>query len=96
MCVVILAMGARYAEKYSADELTVKKYMGKDALDKYAEYNLSCVPAVVINGMIKMEGTASDEGTMDKALWDDGKQRSTDVKAASMLQGVGDGWRPRC
>ncbi len=71
-CVAILAMGDRYAEKYAAEELTVKRYVGKEALDKYAEYNLSCVPAVVINGVIKIEGTAPDEGTMNNALREGG------------------------
>ena len=46
--------------------------MGKDALEKYAEYNLSCVPAAVINGVIKIEGTAPDEGTMNNALREGG------------------------
>jgi hypothetical protein len=71
-CVAILAMGDRYAQKYPADELTVKKYVGQEALDKYAEYDLSCVPAVVINGVIKIEGTAPDEGTMNNALREGG------------------------
>jgi predicted DsbA family dithiol-disulfide isomerase len=71
-CVAILGMGGRYAEKYPADELTVKKYVGKDALEKYKEYDLSCVPAVVINGVIKIEGTAPDEGTMNNALREGG------------------------
>jgi cytochrome b involved in lipid metabolism len=71
-CVAILAMADRYAEKYPAGELTVKKYVGKDALEKYEEYDLSCVPAVVINGVIKIEGTAPDEGTMDNALREGG------------------------
>ena len=71
-CVAILGMGDRYAQKYPAEELTVKKYVGKEALDKYAEYDLSCVPAVVINGVIKIEGTAPDEGTMNNALREGG------------------------
>jgi hypothetical protein len=71
-CVAILAMGERYAQKYPAEELTVKTYVGKDALEKYAEYDLSCVPAVVINGVIKIEGTAPDEGTMNNALREGG------------------------
>jgi hypothetical protein len=71
-CVAILATGDRYAEKYRAEELTVKKYVGKEALDKYAEYDLSCVPAVVINGVIKIEGMAPDEGTMNNALREGG------------------------
>jgi len=65
-------MGDRYAEKYPAEELEVKKYVGHDALEKYGEYDLSCVPAAVINGVIKIEGTAPDEGTMNNALREGG------------------------
>ena len=71
-CVAILAMADRLAEKYPAEELEVKKYVGKEALAKYAEYDLSCVPAAVINGVIKIEGTAPDEGTMNNALREGG------------------------
>jgi hypothetical protein len=71
-CVAILATADRYAEMYSPDELVVKKYVGQEALEKYEEYNLSCVPAAVINGVIKIEGTAPDEGTMNNALREGG------------------------
>jgi predicted DsbA family dithiol-disulfide isomerase len=65
-------MADRLAEKYPESELTVKKYVGQDALEKYKEYDLSCVPAAVINGVIKIEGTAPDEGTMNNALREGG------------------------
>jgi hypothetical protein len=65
-------MGDRYAGKYPEEELVVKKYVGREALAKYEEYNLSCVPAAVINGVIKIEGTAPDEGTMNNALREGG------------------------
>jgi hypothetical protein len=71
-CVAILAMADRLAEKYPASELAVKKYVGQEALEKYADYNLSCVPAAVVNGAIKIEGTAPDEGTMNNALREGG------------------------
>ena len=71
-CVAILAMADRLAEKYSAEELEVRKYVGQDALEKYAEYDLSCVPTAVVNGVIKIEGTAPDEGTMNNALREGG------------------------
>ena len=71
-CVAILAMANRYAEKYPAEDLVVERYVGRQALEKYAEYNLSCVPAAVINGVIKIEGTAPDEGTMNNALREGG------------------------
>jgi len=65
-------MADRYAERYPAEELTVKKYVGRDALEKYEAYNLSCVPAIVVNGVIKIEGIAPDEGTVDNALREGG------------------------
>ena len=71
-CVAVLAMADRLAEAYPESELTVKKYVGEDALEKYAEYNLSCVPALVINGVIKVEGMAPDGGTMNNALREGG------------------------
>jgi hypothetical protein len=71
-CVAILAMADRLAEKYPPEELEVKKYVGKEALEKYAAYDLSCVPAAVVNGVIKIEGTAPDEGTMNNALREGG------------------------
>ena len=71
-CVAIVGMADRYAAKYPAEELTVITYAGSDALAKYEEYDLSCVPAVVINGVIKIEGTAPDEGTMNNALREGG------------------------
>ena len=71
-CVAILAMGDRYALKYPEEELLVKKYVGQEALEKYKEYDLSCVPAAVINRVIKIEGTAPDEGTMNNALREGG------------------------
>jgi len=71
-CVVILAMADRYAAKYPAEELVVRTYVGREALEKYEEYDLSCVPATVINGVIKIEGTAPDEGTMNNALREGG------------------------
>jgi hypothetical protein len=71
-CVAILALADRLAKKYPVDELVVRKFVGQDALGKYEEYHLSCVPAAVINGAIKIEGTAADEGTMNNALREGG------------------------
>ena len=71
-CVAILAMADQLAGKYPKDELEVKKYVGQEAIEKYEEYNLSCVPAAVINGVIKIEGTAPDKGTMNNALREGG------------------------
>ena len=66
------SVAERYAARYPADRLAVKTYVGQDALEKYGEYNLSCVPAAVVNGVIKIEGTAPDEGTMNNALREGG------------------------
>ena len=71
-CLVVLDLADRYAKRYPAEELEVKTYVGRDALEKYAEYNLSCVPAVVVNGIIKIEGMGPDEGTVNNALREGG------------------------
>jgi len=71
-CVAVLAQADTYAGRYPADELEVATYVGKEALGKYEQYHLSCVPAVVVNGVIKIEGIAPDNGTLDNALREGG------------------------
>lgn len=71
-CVAILELADRYAQRYSPEELSITKYVGEEGLEKYREYNLSCVPAVVVNGTIKIEGICPDEGTLNNALREGG------------------------
>jgi len=66
-CIAVLALADEYAEKYG-DKLEVIKLIGKQAMAKFEEYNLSCTPAVVINEMIKIEGVCPSHETVDNAL----------------------------
>ena len=48
------------------------KLIGQDAMDKFEEYKLFCVPAVVINERIRIEGMCPDRATLDNALREGG------------------------
>ena len=71
-CVAVLELADKYAKMYPEDELAIARYVGEDGLEKYREYNLSCVPAIVVNGTIKIEGICPDEGTLNNALREGG------------------------
>lgn len=71
-CVAILELADTYGRRYDSGELEITKYVGAEGLEKYKEYNLYCVPAVVINGIIKIEGICPDEGTLNNALREGG------------------------
>ena len=48
-CLAILELADEYALKYKG-KLDVIKLIGEEALAKFEEYRIGCVPAVVING----------------------------------------------
>jgi thiol-disulfide isomerase/thioredoxin len=66
-CMAVLALADEYAKKYK-DKLEVIKLVGKQATAKFNEYKLGCTPAVVINGIIKIEGICPSRTTLDNAL----------------------------
>ena len=66
-CVEILEIADRYAERYKG-RLEVIKFVGDEATARFDEYKLGCVPAVIINGTIRIEGIAPSETTLDRAL----------------------------
>ena len=70
-CLAILALADEYAEKYKG-KLEVFKLVGKEAEPKFQEYKLGCVPAVVINGTIRIEGICPTRKMMDSALREGG------------------------
>ena len=70
-CIAILTLADEYAEKY-AGKLEVTKLVGEEAMDKFEEYQLVCVPAVVVNGNIKIEGICPSRATLDTALREGG------------------------
>jgi len=51
-------------------DLTVLK--GQDAMQKFEEYKLFCVPAAVVNGSIRIEGMCPSEATLNNALREGG------------------------
>ena len=70
-CVAIIDLAKRFAGKYQ-DELELKIYAGADAMPKFEEYKLFCVPAAVVNGTIRIEGMCPSEATLNNALREGG------------------------
>lgn len=70
-CVAILALADEYAKKYRG-KLEVTRFIGQEALAKFEEYKLGCVPAVVINEKIRIEGIRPSRATLDSALREGG------------------------
>ena len=66
-CVSILEFAEEYAEKYSG-KLEVIQFVGDEATSRFGQYGLGCVPAVVINKTIRIEGICPSRNTLDNAL----------------------------
>jgi predicted DsbA family dithiol-disulfide isomerase len=70
-CVAIIELAERVAARYPGElELTILQ--GQDAMEKFEAYRLSCVPAAVINGSIRIEGMCPSEATLNNALREGG------------------------
>jgi predicted DsbA family dithiol-disulfide isomerase len=70
-CVAIVELAERVAAQYPGEiEMTVLQ--GKNALDKFEQYKLFCVPAAVVNGSIRIEGMCPSEATLKNALREGG------------------------
>jgi hypothetical protein len=70
-CVALVELAQRVAARYPGElELTV--YAGAEALPKFEAYRLFCVPAVVVNGSIRIEGMCPSEATLNNALREGG------------------------
>ena len=70
-CVAILALADEFAEKYKG-RLEVIKLVGQDAIPKFEQYKLGCVPAVVINEKIRIEGICPTRKLLESALREGG------------------------
>ena len=46
--------------------------MGEEATQKFEEYGLFCVPAVVVNETIRIEGMCPSRATLNNALREGG------------------------
>jgi thiol-disulfide isomerase/thioredoxin len=70
-CLAILALADEYAKKYKG-RLEVIKLIGEEATAKFEEYKLGCVPAIVINEKIRIEGICPSRITLENALREGG------------------------
>ena len=66
-CVSVLELADEFAEKYKG-KLEVVKFIGDEATSRVEEYKLGCVPAVVINETIRIEGICPSRATLNNAL----------------------------
>ena len=66
-CVRVLELADRYAERHRG-KLEVIKFIGDKATSILAIYKLDCVPAVIINQKLRIEGICPSEATLDNAL----------------------------
>ena len=70
-CVAIIDLAQKVADKYEGElELSILK--GAEAMEKFTEYKLFCVPAAVVNGSIRIEGMCPSEATLNNALREGG------------------------
>jgi hypothetical protein len=70
-CVAIIGLAQRVAARYEG-ELELKVLKGEEAMAKFEEYRLFCVPAAVVNGTIRIEGMCPSEATLNNALREGG------------------------
>ena len=70
-CLAIVELAERIAARYP-EELELTVLQGQDAMDKFDEYRLFCVPAAVVNGSIRIEGMCPSEATLNNVLREGG------------------------
>ena len=70
-CLAILELADEFALKYKG-RLDVTKLIGEEAIAKFEEYKIGCVPAIAINGKIRIEGISPSRTTLANALREGG------------------------
>jgi len=70
-CLQMVRICEAVASEYPK-EIQFIKYLGEEGLEKFNEYNMFCVPAVVVNGFIKIEGIVPSRSTLLTALREGG------------------------
>jgi len=70
-CLAILALADEFAQEYKG-KLELIKLIGEEATAKFEEYKLGCVPAIVINEKIRIEGICPSRTTLANALREGG------------------------
>jgi len=68
-CLKLLELADRIKEEYG-DKVDVVKHIGP--CDEFTKYGITVVPAVVIDGRIKLMGVCPSEKTLRTALWEAG------------------------
>ena len=71
-CVAIIELAQKVEARYDDAELELSIYAGEAAMEKFNAYGLSCVPAAVVNGSIRIEGMCPTEATLNNALREGG------------------------
>lgn len=66
-CIDIMELVDEFEEKYRG-KLEITRFIGEEGNPKFEEYKLGCVPAVVINGRIRIEGICPSRTTLENAL----------------------------
>ena len=67
----IIDLAQKVAARYEGElELTILQ--GAEAMEKFEQYQLFCVPAAVVNGTIRIEGMCPSEATLNNALREGG------------------------
>lgn len=68
-CLKLLELADKIKEEYG-DRVEVVKHIGP--CDEFAKYGITVVPAVVVEGKIKLMGVCPSERTLKTALWEVG------------------------
>lgn len=66
-----IATVEQVAAKY-ADELVMSVRKGQEAMAKLEGFKLFCVPAIEVNGSLRIEGICTSGATLNNALWEGG------------------------
>jgi hypothetical protein len=70
-CTALVSLASDVASQYEG-ELEVIIYEGAEGMEKFEAYRLFCVPAVVVNGSIRVEGMCPSKATLNNALREGG------------------------
>jgi len=70
-CLEIVKLCESVANEYEG-EIEFIKYIGQEGMEKFKEYSMFCVPAVVVNEFIKIEGVVPSRSTLLTALREGG------------------------
>lgn len=70
-CIEIIRLCESVAGEYGP-EVDFTVYKGEAGLEKFTQYKMFCVPAVVVNGYIKIEGVVPSRPTLLTALREGG------------------------